>query len=82
VVFTEDSRIRYAHWQAIERARVRVFILMSRKLNGWQMADAFILAINKIEKMARKNRGPFIAKVYKDGRVLMWNNFKKNRDGL
>jgi len=71
VVLTEDSRIRYVHGQAIERAKIRVFILMSKKLNGQQMAAAFLKAINRIEKMARKNQGPFIAKVYKDGRVVM-----------
>lgn len=79
VALTEDSRIRYRELgkQAVKQSGVRLFVLVSTTIKGEQMAEAFSLALNKITRMARKNRGPFIAKVYKDGKVSLWIDLSK-----
>ncbi len=77
VVLTKDIRIRYLLKWAVEKAKVRVFILVAKDLRGDQMAKAFSLAIRRIERMARKHHAPFIAKVYRDGKILMWTDFKE-----
>ena len=38
------------------------------------MADIFLKAISKMQEFVRKHPAPFIAKVYRDGRVEMWRD--------
>lgn len=70
VVLTKDSRIRK---RAIERhalaaARLRVFALSAGNLSGEHQAAAFVRALPKIRRLAKKP-GPFIARVTATGAV-------------
>lgn len=78
VVLTQDSKIRYRSIQkrAVEQANVRMFVLVSKNLQGPQMAKAFSLSLSRMEKLARKQTGPFIAKVFRNGKVQMWEDFQ------
>lgn len=57
---------------AVARAKIRMFILASSKLTGEEIAMAFQKALESMLKFMEKNDAPFIAKVYKDGKVLAW----------
>lgn len=74
VVLTADQKIRYRHLEllAVEQFDCTLFCLMSGDLNGPDMAKAFVKAIKSIKNFVSHNPGPFIAKVYKDGRVQPW----------
>ncbi|QFZ91274.2 hypothetical protein [Synechococcus elongatus] len=76
VVLTKDGAIgiNALESRAIAHAGAKVFILVSGNLNRQQMADLFIGVLPKLEKFNLGNQAPFIAKVYKDGRVELWKN--------
>jgi predicted nuclease of predicted toxin-antitoxin system len=76
VVLTKDKAMgkNLIELKAIARANVRVFALVSGQLNRQQMADLFVNALVKFEKFAQGNEAPFIAKIYKDGRVELWKD--------
>lgn len=79
IVLTKDSRIRYRaiEREAVRQSGTRVFVLVSSRLRGNEMAEAFVRALGRIGRMANNNDGPFIAKVYKDGKVSMWIDFSE-----
>ena len=76
VILTKDNKIgnRPLEVEAIARAGARVFILVSGNLTRQQMADLFVAVLEKLKKFVRGNQAPFIAKLYKDGRVELWKN--------
>lgn len=76
VVLTKDGAIgtNDLEVRAIARAGARVFILVSGNLTRQQMADLFVEVLPKLEKFNQGNQAPFIAKIYKDGRVELWRN--------
>lgn len=76
VVLTKDGAIgtNTLELRAIARAGARVFILVSGNLTRQQMADLFVRVLPKLEKFTQGNQAPFIAKIYKDGRVELWRN--------
>lgn len=41
------------------------------------MANIFAQALEQMEKFAQSNQAPFIAKVYKFGKVRVWKNHTK-----
>ena len=71
IVLTKDQAIRYseAELSALQRARVREFVLASGNLTSTQMAEAFIVARSAMESIAMRIEDPFIARVTRDGRV-------------
>lgn len=71
---TKDQRIAYTplYTAAIRRTGAQVFALVGGNLRGAQMAEAFVRALPNMEALAFRTSGPFIAKVYRDGRVAMW----------
>jgi len=72
VVVTRDERIRYraAEQQAIRRAKVRAFVLVVRgDLRVEALAELFLKALPKIRAMTGKQKPPFIAKVWRDGKI-------------
>ena len=71
VVLTKDRRFhnRILEITALARANVRVFKLCSASMQGSEMAEAFLKAIKKIERVAVSNRAPFVATVTRSGRV-------------
>ena len=77
VVITCDSNIRrnYLEKLAVYKARVRVFgvfVLPRANYRGEDSAGILSAAIEKMERVARKEPPPFFAKVYKNGKVKMW----------
>lgn len=61
----------------LEKAMVRmtgakVFALSSASMTGPDMAEAFVKARHRMKQFARKYKGPFIAKVDRDGKVRAW----------
>jgi len=70
LILTKDRQIqrRPLEQQAYLNARLRVFALTSANLTGEEQAAAFVRALGKIRRLARK-RGPFIAKVTAGGVV-------------
>jgi len=58
--------------EAIHASGLRVFALRSANLTGDEMAHAFVRALPRMRAMAASHRGPFIARVHRDGRVKMW----------
>jgi hypothetical protein len=74
MILVKDEAIgrRPLERDAVSRAGACVFVLASQQMTGPEMAEAFVKARNRMKQFARKHRGPFIAKVYRDGAVKMW----------
>lgn len=79
IVLTKDKKIstRPLEIKAIASAEVKVFILVSGNLTRSQMADVFAKSLPKIRNITLGNKAPFIAKVYKNGRIEVWKNRKQ-----
>ncbi len=71
IVLTKDSKIRYRTIErmALINARVGAFVLVSGNLSGLAMADVFVKALPAMRKFVAKNPPPFIARVYRDGKI-------------
>jgi hypothetical protein len=54
---------------AIANSGAKVFVLVFDDATGPQMADTLITALPKMVKLTHSNKAPFIAKIYKFGRV-------------
>jgi predicted nuclease of predicted toxin-antitoxin system len=76
IVLTKDKAIgrRPNEVEAIARASAKVFSLASGNLTNKQMSDLLVAVLEKLKKFAQGNQAPFIAKIYKDGRVQLWRN--------
>ena len=84
VVLTKDARIskNCLERMAVTSAGISMFILASQNLSGKQMADIFLGAVTKMQKFVRTYPAPFIAKIYRDGRVEMWKDAQTLLDEL
>lgn len=76
IILTKDARIarNTLERQAVARAGIRMFTLASKKLTGKETAIAFRDSLTAMLKFIEKHPAPFIAKVYKDGKVSPWKN--------
>ncbi len=76
VILTKDASIARnpLERQAVARAKIRMFTLASAELTGEEIAIAFQKALNPMLKFIKKNDPPFIAKVYRDGKVSAWKD--------
>lgn len=76
IVLTKDAHIgkRTLERIAVAHAGIRMFVLASQNLSGADMAEVFKQAIKAMQEFAQDNPAPFIAKVYRDGRVEEWKN--------
>jgi predicted nuclease of predicted toxin-antitoxin system len=76
IVLTKDENIgrNPLEIRAMASSNAKVFALVSGNLNTLQMRTIFAEAIDKIDKFARGNQPPFIAKIYKDSRIKLWKN--------
>ena len=74
VVLTQDKMIRYRkrQSQALLSTDVRMFVLMGKNLTGPQLANLFLDTLPKVRRFLTKHKGPFIAKVYRNGLVAPW----------
>ena len=70
-VITRDDRIRYRRIeaQAVRSAKVAMFVIVSKNLTGPQTADVILTALGRIRRFISSHRRPFIAKIYRDGRL-------------
>ena len=74
VAVTRDKHIRYraAEKQAIEGAKLALFVLVSRRnLSRAEIIDYIHTAAPKMEAFLRKNEPPFIAGIYQGGRIKL-----------
>lgn len=76
VVLTKDENIGRdpLEVKAIARAGAKVFILVSGNLTRQQMANLFVQTLPQLTRFTHGNQAPFIAKIYKNGRVKLWRN--------
>ena len=74
IVVTRDERIRYrtVEKQALRRAKVRAFVLAAHgDLRAESLADILLRALPKIREIAAREKPPFIAKIWRDGKVAL-----------
>jgi hypothetical protein len=76
VVLTKDANIsrRTLEKMAVARASVRLFILASQNLASADMIDILVRAIQPMENFVHNHPAPFIAKIYRNHQVEMWQN--------
>ena len=74
VAVTKDRKIRYRslEMQALISAGVRTFLILGKEKSAEELANQFLIAQNNIYKVLVDHKGPFIAKVYSDGKVKIW----------
>jgi hypothetical protein len=60
--------------EALKVSGAKVFSLVSGNLTTQQMTDLFVAVLGKLKKFTQGNQAPFIAKIYKDGKVQLWHN--------
>jgi len=65
IVLTKDKRIRRhpMEKQALLASGARTFVLTSGNMRGQEMAEVLVGQIRKMERMARKEKPPFVAAV-------------------
>lgn len=70
IVITADQRIRRMslETEAIMSAGVQAFIFVG-KTDVRRFADSFLRARRRVERLLTSESGPFIAKIYRDGRI-------------
>lgn len=75
---TKDERIRYrlTEKRAIAQAKVRAFFLVPKGLTGPQNGAIFATALARMTRFCTGNQPPFIAKVFRNGSVKMWERPK------
>jgi predicted nuclease of predicted toxin-antitoxin system len=79
VVLTKDKKIasRSLELEAVAEGNVRLFALVGGNVRGVVMAQAFVNALENMQKFIRGNQAPFIAKVYQSGLVKPCKNQKE-----
>jgi hypothetical protein len=61
----------------IHRAGARVFMLKSKRgLTGEEMANALVAALDRMRRFCASHQAPFIAKVYRNGSVQLYEDFE------
>ena len=73
ILLTKDSRIRYRRneMQALLSSGARSFVLVSSNLPGSEMAEIFVKALPAMKRMCAQQPAPFIAHVWRDGKVVL-----------
>jgi predicted nuclease of predicted toxin-antitoxin system len=76
IVLTKDANIGKNQLErlTVADAKVRMFVLASQNLSGTEMADVFLQAISEMREFIRSNPAPFIAKIYREGKVRVWKD--------
>lgn len=79
IVLTKDENIgrNILELKQIALSKAKVFVLVSGNLSRQIMVNIFVNTIDKIEKITQGNQAPFIAKIYKDYKVILWKNKTK-----
>lgn len=78
VVLTKDSAIinNCLERIAVASAQIKLFTFASQNLTGEEMAEIFLKAIVSMQRFVHKHPSPFIAKIYRDGKVSMWKDYQ------
>ncbi len=73
VVLTKDQRLRYRPLEiaALRASAARVFVLTAGNLRGIQIADVFLAALPRINRILHSRQGPFVARVSRSGHVTI-----------
>ncbi len=74
VAVTRDKRIQYraAQKQAVAQAKLALFVLRARgNLSGAEIVDTIDLAAPRMARFLEKYKPPFIAGIYRGGRVKL-----------
>jgi hypothetical protein len=73
VVLTRDKYIRRRprERRALEEAKVAAFVLTAGRVNGPEMAAAFVAALTRIERIVDRYTRPLIATVSRTGTVAI-----------
>lgn len=76
VVLTKDGKISNNRLEriAVARAQIKMFTFASQSLLGEEMAAILLKAAVQIQRFVRKHPAPFIAKIYRDGKIVMWKD--------
>jgi predicted nuclease of predicted toxin-antitoxin system len=76
VVLTKDVAIGKNPLEvlAIAQANAKVFILTSGNLKLDDMVSILVGSLEKVVRLNQGNQASFIAKIYKDRRVVIWKN--------
>jgi len=76
IVLTKDNMIsvNLVEILAIAHNQARVFILSGQNLSTEIMVSIFVDSIAKIECFSQGNSSPFIAKIYRPSRIVLWKN--------
>lgn len=76
VILTKDVKIGRNSLEkiAVARAQIKMFALASQSLSGKDMAEIFLKAIVPMQEFVRKHPAPFIAKVYRDNSIKLWQD--------
>ncbi|WP_013323194.1 hypothetical protein [Gloeothece verrucosa] len=84
VVLTKDAKIGKNNTEqlAVAYAGIKMFALASQNLSGPDMAQIFLATIVKMQEFVRQNPAPFIAKVYRDGRIDMYKDAEKLKEKM
>lgn len=71
IVLTKDDRISKNQLEriAVARAQIKMFVLSSQNLPEKDMPAIFLTAILPTQEFVRKHPAPFIAKIYRDGKI-------------
>jgi predicted nuclease of predicted toxin-antitoxin system len=79
VVLTKDKKIasRDLELLAVAQGDVRLFAFVDGDVSGDVVAQAFVNALENMQRFIRGNQAPFIAKVYQSGFVKPCKNQKE-----
>ena len=79
VVLTKDKKIasRPLELLAVAQGNVRLFTFVDGDVPGVVVAQAFVNALENMQRFIRGNQAPFIAKVYQSGLVKPCKNQKE-----
>ena len=69
IVLTKDKRIRYraSELAAVTATKARVFTLTAGSIQAREMAEIFILAMEKVQAFVARNSPPYIATISRSG---------------
>lgn len=81
ILLCKDRRIakNTIEYNALITARVGAFFLVSANISGEQIVQCVTAAIPRMLQLIRSEQKPFLAKVYKDGKVRLWEEPQKRQ---
>lgn len=84
IVLTKDENIgkRTLERIAVASAHIKMFTLASQSLSGSDMIAIFQKVAVPMQEFVRQNPAPFIAKIYRDGRIDLWKDQQMLLDEL